>query len=420
MDGDPNSLHTSIWHYSTGVTMAKTTLKQLSEKSKVTFNPIEAKPKDKPESKYTSTDYMKILSALGYQFKLCTLDDRVEVNGEPITDAKISEINSKVRDLGLTHIQVLADHYTRYAGENSYHPIKDYFNSLSWDKRDHIFRLSKYFSDTDNIFGMVLKRWLIGAVSKAFTSSQNPMLVLNSEKQGIGKSTFASWLCSFQPSRFIESSIDPNNKENEIRLMTLFVWEVSELGATTRKADVEALKAFITRQQVTVRKPYGHFDITKPALANLIGTINSIGGYLNDPSGNRRFMTVNLTAIDHAYQKEMDINQIWAQAYALYKCGDSPQPTKKEQEKIFSVNESFEIENPLVDLLKQNFKISPGNQQYSLATTEIIKILRADGWKGAPNETAEAMLISRAATKLNLQRRLNPTRGWIGITYKKP
>lgn len=397
-------------------------LKDLAKQSseKATRAPIEAKPKDKPESKYTSADYIKVLVALGYQFRLCTLDDRVEVNGEPITDSKISEINSKVRDLGLSHVQVLADHYTRHATENSYHPIKDYFNSLSWDKKDHINKLSKYFSDTDNIFETVLKRWLIGAVSKAFTSSQNPMLVLNSEKQGIGKSTFASWLCSFQPNRFIESSIDPNNKENEIRLMTLFVWEVSELGATTRKADVEALKAFITRQQVTVRKPYGHFDITKPALANLIGTINSIGGFLNDPSGNRRFMTVNLTTIDLAYKKEMDINQIWAQAYALYKRGDSPYPTKTEQEKIFAINERFEVENPLVDLLKKNFKIDPENNNYSLATTEIIKTLRSDGWKGAPNETAEAMLISRAASKLKLQRRLNPTRGWTGITHKRP
>ena len=393
---------------------------EINKKSKIPANPAEAKPKDKPESKYTSADYMKILSALGYRFRLCTLDDRVEVNGEPITDSRISEINSKVRDLGLNRVQVLADHYTRHAAENSYHPIKDYFNSLTWDKRDHILKLSKFFSDTDNIFGIVLKRWLIGAVSKAFTASQNPMLVLNSQKQGIGKSTFSSWLCSFQPGRFIESSIDPSNKENEIRLMSLFIWEVSELGATTRKADMEALKAFITRQQVTVRMPYGHFDIVKPALASMIGTINDIGGFLNDPSGTRRFMTVNLTAIDHAYQKDIDINQVWAQAYALYKRGDSPRPTKEEQEKIFSINERFEVENPLVDLLKKNFKISPGNQEYSLATTEIIKTLRNDGWKGAPNETAEAMLISRAAAKLNLQRRLNPTRGWTGITYKKP
>lgn len=396
-----------------------TNVKDIVDLSTIKIKPDDVKPKDKKEEKYTGADYMKILAALGYSFRLCELDDRVEVNGEAITDRVIAEINSKVRDLGLNRVQTLADHYTRYAGENKYHPIKDYFNSITWDGSNSIGRLAKYFCDTDNIFPLVLSRWLIGAVAKTYTASQNPMLVLNSEKQGIGKSFFSSWLCSFLPNRFIESAIDPSNKENEIRLITSFIWEVSELGATTRKADIESLKAFITKQQVTVRKPYGHYDITKPALANLIGTINSVGGFLNDPTGNRRFYTVNLTSINHAYKKDIDIAQVWAQAHALYKRGVSPQPTKEEQVKIFSVNERFEIEDPLVDLMKKTFKIIPGKKGDGLSTMEIIQALRDNRWKGAATEKAEAMLISQAAMKLNLNKRIYPSKGYYGIA-KKP
>lgn len=399
--------------------MTNATIAQLTKKGIVKVKPEDVKPKGKNESQYTGEDYIKILNALGYQFRLCALDDRVETNGEPITDRIVAEINSKVRDLGLIRVQTMADHYTRYAAESTHHPIRDYLQSLTWDKIDWIGKLAKHFFDTDDIFPIVLKRWLIGAVAKSFTGSQNPMLVLNSEKQGIGKSFFASWLCSFQPNRFIESAIDPNNKENEIRLMTMFIWEVSELGATTRKADFEALKAFITKQQVTVRKPYGHYDITKPALANLIGTVNNIGGFMNDPTGNRRFMTVNLTGIDHKYKSTIQTNQIWAQAYALYKRGESSQPTREEQSKIFSVNERFEIEDPLVDLMKKHFKILPERKDLALATMDIIQTLRGNGWKGATTEKAEAMLIAQAATKLHLSKRLNPSKGYYGIT-KKP
>lgn len=398
--------------------MANVKVTELVKQAKIKINPHELKPKGKTENQYTGEDYMKILNGLGYEFRLCELDDRVEINGEAITDRTVAEINSKVRDLGLVRVQTMADHYTRYAGENRHHPIKEYFSSLVWNKKDSIGRLAKYFQDTDNIFPIVLKRWLIGAVAKTYTASQNPMLVLNSEKQGIGKSYFASWLCSFLPNRFIESAIDPSNKENEIRLMTMFIWEVSELGTTIRKADYEALKAFITKQQVTVRKPYGHYDITKPALANLIGTVNNAGGFLNDPTGSRRFMTVNLTAINHAYKNDVDINQVWAQAYALYKRGEPAQPTQDEQEKIFSVNERFEIEDPLIDLLKKHFKITPDSKD-SLSTMDIILTLRNQGWKGATTEKAEAMLIAQAATKLHLQKRLNPSKGYFGIS-KKP
>lgn len=140
---------------------------------------------------------------------------------------------------------------------------------------------------------------------------------------------------------------------------------------------------------------------------------------MNDPTGNRRFMTVNLTGIDHKYKSTIEVSQVWAQAYALYKRGESPQPTREEQSKIFFVNERFEIEDPLVDLMKKHFKIAPERKDFSLATMDIIQTLRGNGWKGAPTEKAEAMLIAQAATKLHLPKRLNPSKGYYGIA-KKP
>jgi predicted P-loop ATPase len=62
---------------------------------------------------------------------------------------------------------------------------------------------------------------------------------------------------------------------------------------------VEALKWFLTLETVTVRRPYGHFDLDKPALASFIGTVNDDGaGFLTDVTGNRRFRPTSLTTIN--------------------------------------------------------------------------------------------------------------------------
>ena len=93
--------------------------------------------------------------------------------------------------------------------------------------------------------------------------------------QGIGKSFLVRWLCP-KERYYIEGGINTEDKDSLIRLASKWIWEVGELQATTRKADREALKDFISRRDVTVRPAYGRYDIVKPALASFIVTINEL------------------------------------------------------------------------------------------------------------------------------------------------
>jgi predicted P-loop ATPase len=157
---------------------------------------------------------------------------------------------------------------------------------------------------------------------------------------------------------------------------------VGELQATTRRADREALKHFITTQEVTIRKAYGRNEIVKPAMCSLIGTINEDGaGFLTDPTGTRRFAVVNLAHIRHEYAQAADVTRLWSQAVHLYRQGEPWQPTPEEARQIALVNDSYENQSPLAILFLDQFTVDPTSSSW-WAMTEILKVLDENGLKG--------------------------------------
>lgn len=328
-------------------------------------------------------DYIKAFQWLDYTFKLNLLDDTIEVNGSPMTDGSAAIIRNQMRDQGLTSPTVIQDVWLQVAYENQYHPVKDYLNSLVWDGQDHILNLCSYMEETTG-FGMVgLTRWLIGAVAKVMNHEQNFMLVIDGP-QGIGKSHFTRWLCPM-PKYFLEGAVNPDDKDFLVRLATTWVWEVGELQATTRKADKEALKEFISKEWVTVRKAYARFDIVKPAMASMIGTINEDGtGFLSDTTGNRRFVIIRLEKVDWQYQKDIDPAQLWAQAVALYKQGASGALDESEKQAQLEIQATYQTGNPVEELFWNYFTIDTGSQDIMTAS-EIINILELNGLKGNQN-----------------------------------
>jgi len=325
-----------------------------------------------------SSEYMSALAALGYQFRLNVCTDRTEVNQEPLSDVRAAEIRARMRDLGFEHTMRFEDAYTAAALGNPFHPVQAYLDDLSWDGQDHIDRLASFFPDLHGALPTFLRRWLIGAIAKVYQAEQNRMLVLDGP-QNVGKSHFAQWLCKPLANLFVEGPIDPDNKDHHLRLISSWIWEVAELGSTTRRADQEALKHFLTVRQVTVRKPYGKHDMIKPALASFIGTVNNEAGILSDPTGHRRFMVVHLVDIDWKYTK-LDIHQIWAQAKALYDQGETWHLEGQEQNMANTANEEYQIEDPLLSYVLQRFEIT-GDRLDKIPTAQILRELHMDGWR---------------------------------------
>jgi predicted P-loop ATPase len=289
-------------------------------------------------------------------------------------------------------------------------------------KIDHITRVAQFFEDKDNTFSILLKKWLLGAVGRILSDhpgQQHPMLVLDG-KQGMGKSRFVWWLGSPLPAFYLQNSINTQDKDFLINLISKWIWEVEELGATLRKQDIESLKAFITKEIVTVRKPYGHEDIVKPATASFIGTINNSGGFLADSTGNRRFRVCTLTKIDWDYEKQVNINDVWAQAVHLYKNGERWQLDADTNEKMNEINSRYEVDDPLGWDLYEVFNIDPDEKSEYTATAQIIKILRDSGRVTGGSDQQISNRIGNILSKAGCEKaqiRLNGQRArvWHGV-----
>ena len=223
------------------------------------------------------------------------------------------------------------------------------------------------------------------------------MLVLDGG-QDAGKSHFAAWICPLK-NHFMESGIQPDNNDHKIALVTTWIWEVVELGATTRRADREALKSFITLKDVTARKPYGRRPIHKPALASFIGTVNNESGFLNDPTGSRRFLTCTIANINWDYSKKLAVSDVWAQAYHLYKTGFNYKLTAAEKAKQVEVNEEYEVEEPLIAEVLSYYTIT-GNPDDFVSSKEILMTL---GFNHL--EKRHTMRLSRAMKKRGITKK---------------
>jgi len=337
--------------------------------------------------------YIKALEEMGYKFRLNELDDTVEVNGEPISDTLRSAIFARMGDRGFTGMSRVEDVYTMDAYNNRYHPIKNYLINLEWDGEEHVgpFLDHLTFSEKDRTARRFFIRWMLGAVGKVFNHDQNFMLVLDGP-QDIGKSYLAKWLCPL-PNYFIEGAIQPDDKDSTLRLIRHWIWEVGELQSTTRKADREALKNFITMSWATVRRPYGRYDLKKPALASMIGTINESGsGFLDDRTGNRRFAVVNLKSIDWNYTQAIDVNQLWAEIVAAYMGGMSGTMSAEEKREQSMINATYGSLSSVEEYLWSFYEVDRDNDEWR-PVREILSMLEVNGLTG--NQRANLMELGQ-------------------------
>jgi predicted P-loop ATPase len=379
---------------------------------------------DKASRNATPADYRKAMLDMGYSFSMHELDDEIYVNDRPMSDTVELRILYRLGNAGYSSKEKTRQAFTEEASEHPFHPVRDYLNGLAWDGKDHIGKLASYFTDDEQVFGVWLRKWLIGAVAKVLVTpngSQNRTLVLVGGQKA-GKSYFVRWLGSVLPEYYIEKGIDPTNKDDKIRRATKWIWEVGELGAVTRKADREALKTFQSEETVTERKAFGHHDMHKPALANYIGTINDEGtGFLNDPTGSRRYMACTIKKIDWTYSQQVSVDQVWAQAIALLGQGEDWKLSYEEEQSANGVNQKYEMENPLEQYINRYFVVDAGNRDEVMPTSEILDILKE---RHAISDTGRAnqMYVSQYLSHIGLEKRKMTPRGyskqvwsWIGI-----
>ncbi len=214
------------------------------------------------------------------------------------------------------------DAVNRLFNDNRFHPVRDYLEALEWDGMPRLDRvLIDYLGAEDNAYTRaVTRKALAAAVARVYEPGCKfdymPVLI---GRQGIGKSTLLQKLGRHW---FSDTMITVSGKDAYDQLQGCWIIEMSELTAT-RKADVEAVKQFISKRVDTYRQAYARRTGVFPRQCIFIGTTNDTE-FLRDRTGNRRYWPVDTGSLEPAKDvfdglNDDEIDQIWAEAKYRYK-----------------------------------------------------------------------------------------------------
>ena len=124
---------------------------------------------------------------------------------------------------------------------------------------------------------------------------QDTIVTLMSKKQGTGKSTYIRELAEPFAGTLFSDSLDLSlgMKEAFEAVGTSAIVEASEIQGW-RTADINRLKAYISRRTDRLRPAYGRKTVAVPRRFALYATTNDARPIPNDPSGARRFLVVEV------------------------------------------------------------------------------------------------------------------------------
>ena len=226
---------------------------------------------------------------------------------------------------------------TIVADNRRFNPLRDYIKGLpEWDGVPRVDSLLvDYLGAADTPYTRAVTRaTLIGAVMRVLEPGCkfDTVLVLDG-KPGIGKSTLLRKLGGEWFSDSL-SLTDVRDKTGAEKLQGVWIMEVGEMQGT-RKADVDVLKGFLSRQIDEYRPAYGRVVERRPRTAVIFGTTNSTTGFLRDTTGNRRFWPVPVDGSGKLSVWDMTEEtraQIWAEAAAYTAEGEAPYLDKEMEE----------------------------------------------------------------------------------------
>lgn len=192
------------------------------------------------------------------------------------------------------------------------HPVRDYLDKLTWDKKPRVETLLTEFmgADDNDYTRTVIRKALVACVTRIYipgTKFDNAIILVGDE--GIYKSTLIAKLGG---KWFSDSFMGVAGLDAMQQLQGTWLMEMPEL-AGLKKADVTAIKSFLSKTMDKYRSSYGRRNNVHPRQTVFFGTTNERTPLKGD-TGNRRFWPVAVKGVPREKFEELDVDQIWAEA----------------------------------------------------------------------------------------------------------
>lgn len=264
----------------------------------------------------------------------------------------------------------------------NYNPIDEYLFQCydKWDGKDHIRALARTVPTNNPYWADWFYTWFLGMVDqwRGFTHRQygNSVAPLLISKQGYNKSTFCRRLLPPELQWGYSDNLILSEKRQVYQAMAQFmVINLDEFNQISPQVQQGFLKNLLQLPTVKIKPPYGSHVQEFPRLASFIATSN-MTDILSDPSGNRRFLGVELTGpID--VSGRLNYEQLYAQAMQALERGEKSYFDAKETAIIMQHNRQFEQISPIKQCFLQVFEpaSTPEEGEYLMAAA-IFDILK--------------------------------------------
>lgn len=203
--------------------------------------------------------------------------------------------------------------------DRRYNPIKDIVSDIKWDGESRCRNfLHKWGKVEDSAYTREVSRLIFaGGIHRLYEPGCKfedvPILM---GEQGCGKSTLIRYL-AIHDDYFGELKVMEGQAAIE-NLSGKWIMEIPEMSAFTKAKDQEAIKAFVSRQRDSYRKPYDRNVTELLRRCIFVATSNDLNP-LVDKTGNRRWYPVECKCngydiYDHEAEIREYILQCWAEA----------------------------------------------------------------------------------------------------------
>lgn len=311
-----------------------------------------------------------------YDLRFNLITQSTEMAGKPMTDRDANSIYVEMKKA--VGKEVTKSDCEAVINSNripSYNPLLEFFQKYSY--RTPVGLINKLASSItvpqdqkfkDHVYPFLFK-WLVGMIS-SIHGEHSPLLLVLCGGQNTGKTQFFRRLLPPElSSYYAESKLDKEQEAEMILCSKLIVMD-DEFGGKSKK-EATKLKEMTSKQEITVRLPYGKRIVNMKRLAMLCGTSNDVE-VINDPTGNRRIIPIVVEKIDHAVYNSIDKVDLLLEAYHAYKNGATAEldgDLKSLLDDTSQGNISYTPEREL--LLKYFSAPAPGTVSTFMTNTEI-------------------------------------------------
>lgn len=282
-----------------------------------------------------------------------------------------------------------------------YHPIREWLLALQWDGRSRLDKWLVYALGESpqslspqqyEYLSLVGRYWLLGMVWRVMEPGcKFDYCVVLEGIGGLRKSTLVEVLAGRE--YFSDTPFDMSRgKEAQEQVQGVWGYEIAELSALS-KADVNAIKAFISSKVDRYRVAYGTTVESFPRQCVLTGTTNE-DTYLRDRTGNRRFWPAPVRHVINTEWVQRQRGQLFAEAFALYLQGVEYTPSAEQEIRLFAPMQDSRlietaVESELLRMLTRQPGLAGDTSNVNVDTTfvtiaRLVQALGADVAKATP------------------------------------